>query len=208
MSSLTRLSEHCRRSRAPRQRLLVSLRCPLRKRSEASNGQRTGRGIGMIATADIVGAIKRRTPVALYPLARKVYHTFVAPVECWTIDVADRALGRTYDGRVLPPALLRFKVRGSPSGERFSRIGRDCANDIAAALTRVGRPLSEFRRILDFGCGCGGTLVWLRDLAPDAALDGTDIDASAIEWCRANLPSAAFATNAARPPLGYADAQF
>jgi SAM-dependent methyltransferase len=162
----------------------------------------------MIATADIVGAIKRRTPVALYPLARKVYHTFVAPVECWTVDVADRVFGRTYDGRVLPPALLRFKVRGSPSGERFSRIGRDCANDIAAALARVGRPLSQFRRILDFGCGCGGTLVWLRDLAPDVALDGTDIDASAIEWCRANLPSASFATNAARPPLGYADAQF
>src|SRR5262249_20518261 len=71
-----------------------------------------------------------------------------------------------------------------------------------------GRPLAEFRRILDFGCGCGGTLVWLRDLAPHSALDGTDIDASAIEWCRANVETTTFATNSARPPLAYRDAQF
>ncbi|HTO57105.1 MAG TPA: class I SAM-dependent methyltransferase [Pseudomonadales bacterium] len=162
----------------------------------------------MIASADIVGAIKRRTPPGLYPLARRVYHTFVAPVECWTIDLTDRVLKRTYNGRVLPPALLRFKVRGSASGEHFARIGRQCADDVATALARVGRPLHEFREVLDFGCGCGGTLVWLRDLAPQAALAGTDVDASAIAWCRGNLPFASFATNAPRPPLDYPAAQF
>jgi SAM-dependent methyltransferase len=162
----------------------------------------------MIASADIVGAVKRHTPQALYPLARKVYRTAIAPLECWSIDVADRLLRRTYDGRVLPPALLRFKVRGSPSGARFSSVGRRCTDDIAAAVAAVGRPLGSFGRVLDFGCGCGGTLLWLRDLAPNAMLYGTDIDASAIAWCRANLTYAAFATNAARPPLAYADGQF
>jgi len=162
----------------------------------------------MIASADVVGAVRRHTPPALYPLARKIYRAIVAPIECWSIDVVDRLLKRTYDGRVLPPALLRFKVRGSPSGEHFSSIGRQCADDIAAALAAAGRPLATFRRILDFGCGCGGALLWLRDLAPKAALHGTDIDANAIAWCRRNLPYASFATNAARPPLAYADAQF
>jgi SAM-dependent methyltransferase len=162
----------------------------------------------MIASADIVGAVKRRTPVALYPFARKVYHKLVAPLECWTIDVADRVLRRTYDGRVMPPALLRFKVRGSPSGAHFSSIGRQCANDIATALARVDRALAEFRAILDFGCGCGGTLMWLGDLAPRAQLTGTDIDASAIAWCRSSLSNASFATNAAQPPLEYPDARF
>jgi len=162
----------------------------------------------MTASSDIVAAVKRRTPLALYPFARKVYHTVVAPIECWTIDVADRLLRRTYDGRVLPPALLRFKVRGAASGASFSSIGRHCANDIATALARVGRPLTAFRDVLDFGCGCGCTLMWLADLAPHARLAGTDIDASAIAWCRSNLPKVSFATNSALPPLDFADGRF
>jgi SAM-dependent methyltransferase len=162
----------------------------------------------MTATASIVQAIKRRTPPALYPLARSVYHRVVAPMECWGVAAADRLLSRTYEGRVLPPALMRFKVRGSPSGDGFATIGRACANDIRDALRASGRELTEFGSILDFGCGCGGTLVWLRDLAPTATLSGTDIDASAIDWCRANLAYGQFGTNDALPPLGYADATF
>jgi SAM-dependent methyltransferase len=160
------------------------------------------------ATASIIGAIKRRTPTALYPLARSVYHRVVAPLECWGVATADRLLSRTYDGRVLPPALLRFKVRGSPSGDAFAAIGRRCAQDIRAVLRAAGRELAECRSILDFGCGCGGTLVWLQDLAPTASMSGTDIDRGAIDWCRANMPFARFATNDALPPLDYADTSF
>ena len=46
------------------------------------------------------------------------------------------------------------------------------------------------------------------DLAPAASISGTDIDAQAIDWCRANLPFATFATNGALPPLAYPDASF
>jgi SAM-dependent methyltransferase len=156
----------------------------------------------------LVNAVKRATPRSLYPFARTVYHRIVAPLECRGIALADRVLGRTYEGRVLPPALMRFKVRGSPSGDAFAQIGRNCARDIDAALTRFGCSLAAHGSILDFGCGCGGTLVWLRDLAPAASISGTDIDAQAIEWCRANLPFATFATNGALPPLAYPDASF
>ncbi len=161
-----------------------------------------------MTTATIVNAVKRHTPTALYPIARTLYHRFVAPLERWSIGAADRILNRTYEGRVLPPAILRFKVRGSASGDAFARIGRSCANDIDATLTRFGRGLTSHTSILDFGCGCGGTLVWLRDIAPTATISGTDIDAAAIDWCRANLPFATFATNGALPPLAYADASF
>jgi SAM-dependent methyltransferase len=162
----------------------------------------------MTATASIVGAIKRRTPTALYPLARSVYHRVVAPIECWGVATADRLLSRTYEGRVLPPALMRFKVRGSPSGHAFAAIGRACARHIGEALQTAGRDLATFRSILDFGCGCGGTLLWLKDLAPTATLSGTDIDHGAIDWCRRNLPFGRFGTNEALPPLEYADASF
>lgn len=159
-------------------------------------------------SAAVIDAVKRRTPTALYPLARTVLHRVVVPVECWGVAVADRVLRRRYDGRVLPPARLRYKVRGSASGDAFARIGRACATDIDAALRSCGHSVAQSRRILDFGCGCGGTLLWLTDLAPTASISGTDIDASAIEWCGANIPFAKFAVNGALPPLAYADASF
>jgi len=162
----------------------------------------------MITSANVINAVKRWTPRSLYPLARTIYHRVIAPFECWCIAVADRLLNRTYAGRVLPPALLRFKVRGSPSGTTFASIGRACANDIDTALRTFGRSLASSRSILDFGCGCGGTLLWLRDLAPTASISGTDIDAEAIKWCRENLPFANFNTNGALPPLLYEDASF
>ena len=148
-----------------------------------------------MTTASMINAIKRRTPMALYPLARTIYRRYVAPIECWGVTAADRWLGRTYQGRVLPPALLRFKVRGSTSGATFAAIGQRCSEDIGAALRAFDINLARFRSILDFGCGCGGTLLWLKDLAPTASISGTDIDADAIEWCRANLPFARFGTN-------------
>ena len=161
-----------------------------------------------LISAAVIDAVKRRTPTALYPLARTVLHRVVVPVECWGVAVADRVLRRRYDGRVLPPARLRYKVRGSASGDAFARIGRACATDIDAALRSCGHSVAQSRRILDFGCGCGGTLLWLTDLAPTASISGTDIDASAIEWCGANIPFAKFAVNGALPPLAYADASF
>jgi SAM-dependent methyltransferase len=161
-----------------------------------------------LISAAVIDAVKRRTPPALYPLARTVLHRFVVPLECWGVAVADRVLSRRYDGRVLPPAWLRYKVRGSASGHAFARIGRACANDIDAALRSCGHSVAQSRRILDFGCGCGGTMLWLNDLAPTASISGADIDASAIEWCRGNIPFAKFAINEALPPLAYPDASF
>ena len=161
-----------------------------------------------MTSASLVATVKRWTPPALFPIARTVYHRIVAPIECWGVEAADRLLSRTYEGRVLPPALLRFKVRGSSSGDAFAQIGRDCAKNIDTTLRSFGRDLASNTSILDFGCGCGGTVVWLRELAPNASISGTDIDESAIDWCRANLPFARFDTNAALPPLAYPDASF
>jgi SAM-dependent methyltransferase len=94
-------------------------------------------------------------------------------------------------------------VSSSPDAENFIAIGKTCANDIKAALLNLGYELTTFTRILDFGCGCGRTLVHLKDLAPHAQFDGTDIDASAIEWCKENLRFATFNVGKASPPTDY-----
>lgn len=102
----------------------------------------------------------------------------------------------------LPPAALRSQV-GSAEIEDFLQTGQRCAQDLEAALRAAGKDFSSFTRILDFGCGCGRTIAWLRPHAPAARLHGTDLHEKAIAWCRDHLTFAAFTVNAPRPPLDY-----
>ena len=80
-----------------------------------------------------------------------------------------------------------IRVSSSPDAQNFINVGKKCANDIESALRKVGFELAAFQRILDFGCGCGRTLMHLKDLARGAQFDGTDIDEDAIDWCKQNL---------------------
>lgn len=103
----------------------------------------------------------------------------------------------------LPPAWLRTRVQGTPDIPGFVRVGRQCARDLAKAVTYAGRNIGDFRQILDFGCGCGRTMMYLRSDTPLAAMHGTDIDGEAVAWCARHLPFGVFSVNAAEPPLPY-----
>ena len=121
------------------------------------------------------------------------------------VDAKDRANGAAVN---LPPAELRYRVSSSPDAQNFITIGKKCAHDIQSALRKAGHDLAGFERILDFGCGCGRTLVHLKDLAPRAQFDGTDIDEGAIEWCKEHLRFATFKVGQASPPTDYASESF
>jgi cyclopropane fatty-acyl-phospholipid synthase-like methyltransferase len=108
----------------------------------------------------------------------------------------------------IPSAALRFRVHGDLDAESFLETGRQCSDDIRAALADVGREIDSFERILDFGCGCGRTLQWLAAKARRGSLYGTDIDEEAIAWCRASIESAMFSVNGELPPLGYPNDYF
>ena len=72
----------------------------------------------------------------------------------------------------------------------------------------TGHSLDSFERILDFGCGSGRILVWLRELGERAELHGVDIDGRAIAWVSENLPWVTARVNRARPPLDVPDGFF
>jgi len=108
----------------------------------------------------------------------------------------------------LPPARLRFRVHGDLDALSFLETGRQCGRDIRDALAGIGRDLSSCDQVLDFGCGCGRTLLWLRDTARSTRVYGTDIDADAIAWCQRRIGFANFVVNNASPPLVFPDESF
>lgn len=108
----------------------------------------------------------------------------------------------------IPPAYLRARVHGGADLQDFLNVGRRCAQDLEGALQLAGRSFATATDILDFGCGSGRTLLWLRQLGARGRICGTDIDAEAIDWCARHLSWGQFGANAAKPPLRYADGQF
>ena len=103
---------------------------------------------------------------------------------------------------------LAFRVAGGTDREHFYRSGRQSVEDINCMLALAGRSMGDYERLLDFGCGCGRIMLWLRDLAPGRELHGVDIDERAISWAQENLPFATFKANQPLPPLDYPDASF
>jgi SAM-dependent methyltransferase len=108
----------------------------------------------------------------------------------------------------LPPASLRYRVHGSPDLGSFLDVGKKCVQDIKASLSRIGKNLDLFQNILDFGCGCGRTLLWLGKHSRSFRIYGTDIDAEAISWCDKNLGFGKFSLNTALPPLDFSSGMF
>lgn len=107
-----------------------------------------------------------------------------------------------------PGEELAARVSGTTDREAFLASGRRSVDDIERALAVTGHSLDSFERILDFGCGSGRILVWLRELGTRAELHGVDIDGRAIAWVRENLPWVTAWVNQARPPLDVPDGFF
>jgi SAM-dependent methyltransferase len=110
--------------------------------------------------------------------------------------------------RILPSVSLRYRVGGDLRLNGFLKSGREVAQNIRVALKGINRNIEEFKDILDFGCGCGRTLLWFAPGSDDSRFYGTDIDPEAIFWCRRHLTFATFSLNGALPPLEYSDETF
>jgi SAM-dependent methyltransferase len=142
------------------------------------------------------GAISQTLRAAYYPCFRALLS-----VRCWYADVRHPHLP-------IPPALLRYRVSESTDAGLFLSVGEQTSQNIQAALLGVDRRVADFHSILDFGCGCGRTLLWLMRQFPGARFCGADVDAEAIAWCRAHLPDADWRVNEALPPLDFPDQEF
>ena len=127
---------------------------------------------------------------------------------CLYVGLFDRWHLRKTGFPTLPPAPLRYRVHGSPKIEGFLTVGKTCRDDIESTLEQIGKPLTDFSQVLDFGCGCGRTMMWVKEHAQNVRFFGTDTDAEAVAWCQACLPFAEFRVNDPLSKLAYPDDQF
>ncbi|SFE77426.1 class I SAM-dependent methyltransferase [Spirosoma endophyticum] len=84
----------------------------------------------------------------------------------------------------IPPANLQIRVSGSYYTDFFLH-GQSLINKMnhGLAASGVDRTLTQFENVLDFGCGCGRTLIPLAMRSINAkGIHGVDIDAEAVTW--------------------------
>lgn len=144
-------------------------------------------------------------------MARGIYYAaFRARLhaEWWLRDHFERRSNGITGSRMAPPARLRFRVGEDSRLAAFLEVGRRTTENLVGVLEKAGRPPAPGQAVLDFGCGCGRTLLWLVERFPEVRWHGVDVDAEAIAWCRAHFRGAAFETGRPLPPLPYADASF
>lgn len=133
----------------------------------------------------------------------KLYAKAYMPLLCRYVGLADKKYINKTGFKYLPPAPLRYRVHGRPEIDSFLDIGMKNASEIENSLTSVGADLRSNLKVLDFGCGCGRTLIWFSE--KKSYFHGTDIDFEAVSWCKRNLKFAEFNVNNPLPPLGYED---
>lgn len=139
----------------------------------------------------------------LRSLAKAVYYPLYRTgvrAQCLGHRIRDAAARR--EGP-LPPPELRFRVAGDPAAERFIRVGRETVSNLEACLKATGRSIDSFESVLDFGAGCGRTLIPLSRQLPGSRIHGVDTDREAIEWCARNLLQVDARPNPAEPPLPF-----
>ncbi len=103
----------------------------------------------------------------------------------------------------VPSPSLRFRVHSAKDLYTFLEVGKQCAIDIKNALEKNHIKFTEIKNVLDFGCGCGRTLIYITQDAGATNFYGTDIDAEAVAWCKENLKAIKWNVNGALPPLPY-----
>lgn len=91
------------------------------------------------------------------------------------------------DDYVIPPGFNRRRVHGGEEESAFRLEGYSTFIKLREVLKQqFGRDYSDFRSILDWGCGCGRMARYFHWL-DNVQVSGIDIDADNIAWCRQNL---------------------
>jgi SAM-dependent methyltransferase len=128
------------------------------------------------------------------------------PLDAWTqlnrVDVFRDPSLRSFVSP-FPPSDLMQNVSGLVTESDFASHGAD----FYIALSQASpKPLSDYRSILDFGCGCGRLARMFK--GHPGRIAGCDIDHRHVDWVDHSLDFVEAKLSAVRPPVPYVDGQF
>lgn len=110
-------------------------------------------------------------------------------------------------GLPVPPKKLWLGY-GNNSSE-YLTPGKNQVGKMLEILVNSGFGLGSGMRVLDFGCGGGRMIRWLKPFADNCEIWGTDISAEHIHWANNYLnPPFNFATTTTIPHLPFEDKYF
>jgi len=102
-----------------------------------------------------------------------------------------------------PPVELMQNVSGLEIEHDFASHGAD----LFLALSQASPiALTEYKKLLDFGCGCGRLARMFKNCPHE--LFGCDVDARHVDWIDKNLKYMKAVHSSVRPPLPYQDNSF
>jgi SAM-dependent methyltransferase len=143
--------------------------------------------------------------VGVLPLAFTVWRTVRDwnPGQVTRNRQARRKAGGDYP---VPPGSLLLETGGTRDVNWYLTSGKQTADSFRHALDRIGRPITSFSSVLDFGCGVGRVLrQWSKEKGP--TFQGCDYNPRLVSWDRKNLP-VQVKKNELAPPLPYSAESF
>lgn len=124
-----------------------------------------------------------------------------------TIGVCDDELLRALVPP-LPPLELR-SITAAPDLPEFLWTGLVDMERIMTLYENVAGLTNQHPTILDFGCGCGRMVRFLRDYdSLPNSIHGCEVNADHVSWCRDNLHGIQISQCSALPPLPYQEQKF
>lgn len=145
-------------------------------------------------------------PMDLAPIDGSVDLSLVAMINGKPVDSMDAWFLPALPFRV-PPAHLLQRVTGTDNETFFRATSFQSFRDLWSVACKWREP-GTLRSMLDWGCGCGRLINTFGHLSTIGDINGCDIDAEAIAWCRANFSGVRFSVNPPVPPTEYADNTF
>jgi len=160
--------------------------------------------------------IKNNVPRTLPHAVVEILFSIVKPILRYIVEIIDPLYISIYRrqhqlNRPIPPMRLRVRVGGSRWIDEFMDVGSKCTNLLEEALfTSYGKHISDYEKILDFGCGCGRIMQYLywNDSPGRNRFYGCDVDDASIKWMQANYSKDNFVANLFEPPVLFGENLF
>ena len=108
----------------------------------------------------------------------------------------------------LPPQNFRERISSASAEDEYLLVGVRSASTIFNVLRSNGYDMGSFENILDFACGCGRTLNFIRRYVAPEKLYGCDYDPELVAWCQRNLDVRECVVNKASPPTPFPSSHF